>query len=191
VRTQNEPTSKALIGQINAKFATNWSLPTTLKAGGKTQAGTFKSVNRTNSWTYVGPQNNRLTTEIPVTVGFTGVDPLDAGNIFDQFFQYPDRTALGRLQKANPEYFVPNPANATSTANLFPHRLAREYIDAAIGHRIVDDLELNIKLCANRRSKRIDLTITNRQKDRDPLGRRRSSENQNGQQQSKTLRHTR
>jgi hypothetical protein len=42
VRTQNEPTSKALIGQINAKFTTNWSLPTTLKAGGKTQAGTFK-----------------------------------------------------------------------------------------------------------------------------------------------------
>ncbi|MDO8539991.1 MAG: TonB-dependent receptor [Opitutaceae bacterium] len=131
VRTENEPTSKALLGQINARFTTGWSLPTTLKAGGKTQAGRFESINRTNSWTYVGPQNNRLTAEIPVSPGFTGVDPLDAGNIFDRAFQFPDRTALGRLQKTNPEWFVPNPTNATSTANLFPHRLAREYIDAA------------------------------------------------------------
>jgi iron complex outermembrane receptor protein len=58
------------------------------------------------------------------------VDPLDAGNIFDRFFEFPDRTALGRLQKTNPEYFVQNPADATNASNLYPHRSAREYIDA-------------------------------------------------------------
>ena len=131
VRTQNEPTSEALIGQLNARYTTGWTLPTTIKVGGKTQAGTFKSINRTHSWTYVGPQNNRLTAEIPVTVAFTGVEPLDAGNLFDRAFQFPDRTALGRMQKTNPEYFIPNPTNATSATNLFPYRLAREYIDAA------------------------------------------------------------
>ncbi len=131
VRTESEPTSKALIGQINAKYTTGWTLPTTLKVGGKSQAGTFKNIGRSSSWTYVGPQNNRLTAEIPVSVAFQGLEPLDAGNIFDRFFQFPDRTALGRIQKTNPEQFIPNPANATSAANLFPYRLAREYIDAA------------------------------------------------------------
>ena len=131
VRTENEPTSKALIGQINAKYTTNWTLPTAIKVGAKSQAGTFKSINRSSSWTYVGPENNRLTAEIPVSVAFRGVEPLDAGNIFDRFFEYPDRAALGRLQKTHPEWFIPNPANATSQANLFPFRLAREYIDAA------------------------------------------------------------
>ena len=131
VRTQNEPTTEATIAQINAKYTTGCTLPTYIKVGGKTQAGEFRNVNRVHSWTYVGPQNNRFTVDLPVSVAFRGVEPLVSGNIFDRPFQFPDRTVLGGLQRSNPEYFIPNPTNETSAANLFPYRLAREYLDAA------------------------------------------------------------
>lgn len=52
-------------------------------------------------------------------------------NLFDQKIQFADRHALGVLQREHPEWFVQNPADATSAANLIPHRHASERVDAA------------------------------------------------------------
>ncbi|MEY4940522.1 MAG: hypothetical protein RIQ93_2257 [Verrucomicrobiota bacterium] len=128
-RAPLEPTSKGLLGQINAKYTPEWSVPTYFKVGAKTVMNKFFQLGGNNSWTYVGPGNNRLTAEYPVSVyrffDWTGT------NLFsDRKIEFPDRQALGSAQQQNPNYFVQNPADATSAANLFPIRKAREYIDA-------------------------------------------------------------
>jgi iron complex outermembrane recepter protein len=131
-RTPTEPTSKQLLGQINAKYTTDWATPTFFKVGAKTSVNRFFQTSGSYSWTYVGPGGNRLTADLPVSVyrffDWTGT------NLFsDRKIEFPDRQALGSALQKNPEYFIPNPADATSAANLLPNRSAREYIDAAYG----------------------------------------------------------
>ena len=72
-RVQNEPATSTLVGQINAKFSTEWRYPTFLKAGVKSSLGKFSSVNRNHSWTYVGPGGNRLTADLPVSIAFRDI----------------------------------------------------------------------------------------------------------------------
>ena len=128
-RTPTEPTSKQMLGQINARYATDWAVPTYFKVGAKTSVNRFFQTSGSYSWTYVGPGGNRLTAELPVSVyrffDWTGT------NLFsDRKVEFPDRQALGAALQQNPSYFIPNPADATSAANLLSNRSAREYIDA-------------------------------------------------------------
>jgi TonB-dependent receptor len=129
IRAPLEPMSKQMLGQINAKYTTDWTAPTYFKMGAKTMVNRFFQTSGTYSWTYVGPGNNRLTADLPVSVyrffDWTGT------NLFsDRMVQFPDRQALGAELQKNPSHFIPNPTNATSAANLYPNRSAREYIDA-------------------------------------------------------------
>ena len=128
VRAPNEPTTKNYLGQLNAKYVTDWSYPTYFKAGLKSTAASFYSITGSYSWTYVGPNNDRTTADYPVTVA--PFDPHSGGSIFDRAIPFPDRHAIGVIQRLHPEYFVQNPADATSAGNLQPERSAREWIDA-------------------------------------------------------------
>jgi iron complex outermembrane receptor protein len=128
VRAPNEPTTKNLLAQINAKYAMDWTYPTFFKAGLKSTAASFYSLTGSYSWTYVGPTGDRLQADQPVTVA--PFDPFTGGNIFDRQIPFPDRHAIGVIQRQHPEYFIPNPTNLTAAGNLQPERSAREYIDA-------------------------------------------------------------
>ena len=131
VRIPSEPIRRQALAQANVKYTTNWKqIPTFFKAGTKFTEQDYH-INASNySWTYVGPDNNRLTAQLPVTPYH--FDPEKGGNLFtDARVQMPDRHALGLMLQRNPEYFVPNPADATSATNLFPHRHANEKIRAA------------------------------------------------------------
>lgn len=129
VRNPSEPSTKNYLGQINARYDLDWKNRTYLKAGLKTMGAEFFSTTGSYSWTYVGPTNNRLQAELPVSVA--PFDPHTGGDIFaSRTVPFVDRHALGVTQRLHPEYFIPNPADATSAANLFPDRSAREYIDA-------------------------------------------------------------
>jgi len=128
VRAPNEPTTKNLLAQLNAKYVTSWNVPTHFKAGFKSTASSFYSLTGSYSWTYVGATGNRLEADLPVTVA--PFDPHSGGTIFTRTIPFPDRHALGGIQRLHPDYFIPNPADATSAANLQPERTAREYIDA-------------------------------------------------------------
>lgn len=128
-RAPLEPMSKQLLGQINAKFTTEWSTPTYFKFGAKTSVNRFYQTSGSYSWTYVGPGGNRLTADIPVSVyrfhDWTGT------NLFaDRKVEFPDRQELGSQLQKNPQHFIANPADATAAANVFGERSAREYIDA-------------------------------------------------------------
>jgi TonB-dependent receptor len=128
-RTPTESVSKGLLGQINAKYTTKWSVPTYFKVGAKTMVNRFLQSSGSYSWTYVGPGGNRLTADVPVSVyrffDWTGT------NLFsDRLVQLPDRQALGSELQKTPAHFVANPADRTSAANTLPNRSAREYIDA-------------------------------------------------------------
>lgn len=130
VRAANEPLTKQYLGQANARLTTDWALPTFLKGGIKTLATTYFNTAGSRSWTYIGPTGNRLQAEIPVSPYefFDGF----GGNIFSQKrLQMTDQVKLGTLLYEHPEYFIPNPADRTSAANLFPDRSAKEYIDSA------------------------------------------------------------
>jgi TonB-dependent receptor len=128
VRAPNEPTTKNFLAQLNAKYALDWIHPTYLKAGLKSTAASFYSITGSYSWTYVGPTGDRLQADLPVTVA--PFDPHSGGNIFSRQIPFPDRHAIGVIQREHPEYFIPNPANLTAAGNLQPERSAREWIDA-------------------------------------------------------------
>ena len=128
-RAPQEPVSRQELAQANVQVTTNWSVPTVFKAGLKTAMSSYFRTAGSYSWTYVGPGGNRATAEVPVSV----YEFFDAGggNIFSQKpFQMPDRQQLGAMLKQHPEWFIQNPADRTSAANLFPDRSAREYIDS-------------------------------------------------------------
>lgn len=128
-RAPTEPVSRQELGQANVQYTTEWTVPTFFKAGLKTSMSSYFRTGGSYSWSYVGPGNNRLTAELPVSV----YEFFDAGggNIFSQKpFQMPDRQQLGATLQQHPEYFVQNPADATNAANVFPTRSARETIDA-------------------------------------------------------------
>ncbi|MBI4624028.1 MAG: TonB-dependent receptor, partial [Verrucomicrobia bacterium] len=128
VRAPNEPTTKNLLAQLNARYAMAWAHPTYFKAGLKSTAASFYSITGSYSWTYVGPTGDRLQADLPVTVA--PFDPHSGGSIFTRQIPFPDRHAIGVIQRQHPEYFIPNPANLTAAGNLQPERTAREYIDA-------------------------------------------------------------
>ncbi|MES2692923.1 MAG: TonB-dependent receptor [Verrucomicrobiota bacterium] len=115
-------------GKLDAKWVAPWSIPTFFKIGGKFREENYRLANYNLSWTYVGPENNRLTTPIPVSP--IVMDPHKGGNIFDRFVEFPDRTALASIYREHPEYFIPNPTNQTSDANRFAQRKITEEIDA-------------------------------------------------------------
>lgn len=129
VRLPTEPMTKQLLAQANAKYTPDWTLPTFFKVGAKTYVNRFFQTSGTYSWTYVGPSGNRLTADLPVSV-YRFFDWTGSNLFADRKVEFPDRQALGAEQQKNPSYFVANPTNATSAANLFPDRSAREYIDA-------------------------------------------------------------
>lgn len=130
-RVPSEPIRRQLLAQLNAKYTTSWTkVPTFFKAGAKFSEQDYHITAGSYSWTYVGPGNNRITADIPVSVYV--FDPEKGGNLFtDRSVQLPDRHALGVMLKRNPEYFTANPADATSDANRFSHRHANEKIQAA------------------------------------------------------------
>lgn len=128
-RVPTEPTSQQLLGQINAKYTTDWTTPTYFKVGAKTSVNRFFQTAGSYSWTYLGPGGNRLTAELPVSV-YRFFDWTGANLFSDRKVEFPDRQALGAQLQKNPGYFVANPADLTSAANLLPNRSAREYIDA-------------------------------------------------------------
>jgi TonB-dependent receptor len=115
--------------QGNAKWIAPWRVPTFFKAGFKAREELYRLANYSYSWTYVGPDNNRTTAVVPVSPDV--LDPHKGGNLFDPGFQFPDRTALASIFAAHPEYFTPNPSNATSDANRYPNRYVKEQINAA------------------------------------------------------------
>lgn len=129
IRNPNEPTTRTLLAQLNAKYTTDWAYRTYFKAGIKSTASEFFSTAGNYSWTYIGPEGDRLRATLPVSVA--PFQPHAGGNIFaGRQPPFVDRHALGVIQREHPEYFIPNPADATSATNLFPDRSAREYLDA-------------------------------------------------------------
>jgi TonB-dependent receptor len=130
IRTANEPLTKQYLAQANARLTTDWTLPTFLKGGIKSLETTYFNTSGSDSWTYVGPTGNRLQAELPIS-------PYEffnayGGNLLSQKrIQMVDNAKLGTLLYEHPEYFTPNPTNATSEENLFPNRSAKEYIDSA------------------------------------------------------------
>ncbi|HEY0946893.1 MAG TPA: TonB-dependent receptor [Opitutaceae bacterium] len=116
-------------GQLNAKWTAPWRLPTFLQAGLKVREEVYNLANYNLSWTYVGPTGDRTQAVVPVSIVW--IDPEKGGNLFDRKIEFPDRTALAALFREHPEYFVPNPANATSDTNRFAERYIKEQIGAA------------------------------------------------------------
>lgn len=131
-RTPLDTRTHASTLQGNVEWETPSRIPLTLKAGFKAMEGSFDRTSQNFSYTYVGPANNRLTAEIPVSPyrNSGSYAPFADSNLFtDRTIPHPDRTVLGEMLQTNPTYFVPNPANATSAANLFPNRFAEENIE--------------------------------------------------------------
>lgn len=129
-RAPNEPITKNLLAQINAKHRTDWSRPTFFKMGLKSTAGRYANTMGNYTWTYVGPTGDRLQADLPLTIA--PFDPHTGGNLFTgRPIPFIDRHALGVIQREHPEYFIPDPTNPTRAANVTPNRSAREYLDAA------------------------------------------------------------
>lgn len=125
----NETVTRKILGQANARYTTGWKNPTWFKVGVKIDQQEFFNTAGSYTWTYVGATGNRFTAEIPVSVA--SPDPRMGGNLFyDRKVPIADRLMLGTWLKERPEYFIPNPTNATSSANLFPNRSAEETITA-------------------------------------------------------------
>jgi iron complex outermembrane receptor protein len=129
-RAPIEPATKSEVWQANAKFAPTWSVPTYLKTGLKTTSASYRTSTGSLSWTYVGPGGNRLTAEVPVSA-YKWFDGFGGTLFTPRSPQIPDREALGSLLQKNPGYFIANPADRTSAANMYPVRRAEEQIDAA------------------------------------------------------------
>lgn len=127
-RAPNETVTRRKLGQFNAKFTTSWKIPTWFKTGLKIDRQEFFNTSGSYTWTYVGATGNPLTTEIPISVAWP--DARMGGNIFERKVPVADRLILGTWLKERPEYFIPNPTNATSAANLFPNRSADETLTA-------------------------------------------------------------
>jgi iron complex outermembrane receptor protein len=123
-----ETVTRRLLGQLNAKFTTSWKIPTWFKTGLKVDRQEFFNTSGSYTWTYVGATGNRFTAEIPISVAWP--DPRMGGNLFEEKVPVADRLILGTWLKERPEYFIPNPGNATAPANLFPDRSAEETVTA-------------------------------------------------------------
>jgi TonB-dependent receptor len=129
-------------GKVDAKWTAPWGNSTFFKAGLKSREESYRLANYNLSWTYVGPANNRTLAVVPVSP--IEMNPHKGGNIFDQWLQFPDRTALATIFHEHPEYFTPNPTNATSDANRLAQRFVKEQIDSAylMGNTRFDRLTL-------------------------------------------------
>jgi iron complex outermembrane recepter protein len=128
-RNPTEPVSRTKQAQANLQYTTDWRTPTFFKLGLKSADNSYFRTAGSYSWTYNGPNGNRLTAAYPVSVAefFNGW----GGDIFTQKnIQMLDRQQLGAWLQEHPEWFTPNPANLTNATNLFPNREARETIDA-------------------------------------------------------------
>lgn len=122
----HRPVRKKYIGHINARFVTDWALPTFFKAGIKVQEELYNITMGNNSWTYVGPK------EAALVVSPVRFDPKLGGNLFtDRQIQWPNRDVVGELMKTNPEYFVLDPNWANQANNVSPRRYVKEQINAA------------------------------------------------------------
>lgn len=132
-RTPQDTRTHSSTTQGNLEWETPSRIPLILKAGFKMMEGTFDRTSQNLSYTYVGAANNRLTAKIPVTPYHNSgsYTPFADTNLFtDRPIPQPDRTVLGEMLQTNPAHFVPNPANTTSDANVFPKRSADEKIGA-------------------------------------------------------------
>ena len=96
-------------GKINAKYVTDWKLPTYFQAGIYEQVANRRGDNTyQNTSTYVGPNNNQLNASLPVSSAYFGFSQWGSpvANI-----PVPDKAALFQLQYTNPNYFTQTAAN--------------------------------------------------------------------------------
>ncbi len=102
------------VGQLNARYALPWTLPTFFKTGLHEQV-TYRrgDVIFANTFTYIGPTGNQLSSPLPTS---------PANFRFDQWginlnpLPVPDKAALFQLQATHPNYFSQTTAN--TAANL-------------------------------------------------------------------------
>ncbi|MSU49291.1 MAG: TonB-dependent receptor [Opitutus sp.] len=112
--TRTRGKTEQYVGQLNARYTMRWELPTFFKAGLHEQV-TYRrgDVIFANTYTYVGPTGNQLTSPLPTS---------PANFRFDQWgvnlspLPVPDKAALFQLQATNPSYFTQTVAN--NAANL-------------------------------------------------------------------------
>src|SRR6185295_6625937 len=64
-RAPPEPVSRQELAQANVQYTPEWTVPTFFKAGLKTAMTSYFRTGGSYSWSYVGPNNNRLTAVWP------------------------------------------------------------------------------------------------------------------------------
>jgi TonB-dependent receptor len=107
--------TEQFVGQLNARYAMAWELPTFFKVGLFQQVTTRarESVSA-NTLTYVGPTGNQLTSPMPISIADFRIAMPWGGNL--QPLPVPDKSALKALMVSHPEYFTKTVAN--EVANL-------------------------------------------------------------------------
>lgn len=126
-------------GQLDAKYSTSWTLPTTFKVGGKITETTNANDDYTPiyTWAYSGPGGGATgswaTYSSPTTfdMGKPSVNFVNlAGNTYAPTFA--NRKTIANLFYDHPEYFTNNSTAANwYTAVVGNHRRIREQVDAA------------------------------------------------------------
>ena len=97
------------VGQVNFKYAMQWELPTFFKTGLYDQV-TYRNGATTyaNTYTYIGPTFNQLTSPLPVS---PATFHFDQWGINLASMPVPDKAAIFQLQYTHPEYFSQTAAN--------------------------------------------------------------------------------
>ncbi|HVU18245.1 MAG TPA: TonB-dependent receptor [Candidatus Didemnitutus sp.] len=127
-----------LQARLDAKYTTNWKMPTWFQVGAKTSETTYVYQNPTawQTWNYVGPGGGLGGTWVNYPSGFD-FDPGHGTTITSTTgapVAVQDHDTLGALFKSHPEYFVlqATPANFDTSFIINP-RYIREEIDALYG----------------------------------------------------------
>jgi iron complex outermembrane receptor protein len=121
------------VGQINARYAMNWDLPTFFKAGLYKQVTTrMRHYNQfLYTKTFVGPTGNQLAAIFPASSAEVRISQAWGGNLWS--VPAPSREAVWDLLQEHPEYFVANAARQGSDLEemLGNPQSNQEQIDAA------------------------------------------------------------
>jgi TonB-dependent receptor len=106
--------TEQFVGQLNARYAMRWELPTFLKAGLYEQVTTRHKENVSNyTATYVGPNNNQLNAPLPISrADFRIAEPWGS-NIAP--LPVPDKAAVRQLLINNPTWFTQTEAQRASS----------------------------------------------------------------------------
>ncbi len=125
-------------GELDAKYTTDWTLPTSFKVGGKITETSNANDDYTPmyTWNYVGPGGGPtgswagLPSPTVFDMGSPSINFVNlAGNVFSPNFA--NRKAIADLFYAHPEYFVngSSPLNYYQ-ANFSNHKRIREQVNA-------------------------------------------------------------